>query len=115
MRKKSKSSTLPKELFYEHFKHLVSDNDAFTNDFVKTHVNDNVFMNNNNVEFLDRRISIEEINISISSLKNGKSGSVDSLIPQLFKVCHNQLDLCYVNCLISYLIIIYIQKYGRNE
>ena len=88
---------------------------CFTNDFVETQINDNEFMNNNNVDFLDRRISIEEINISISSLKNGKSGSVDSLIPQLFKVCHNQLDLCYVNCLISYLIIIYIQKFGRNE
>ena len=78
---------------------------CFTNDFVETQINDNEFMNNNNVDFLDRRISIEEINISISSLKNGKSGSVDSLIPQLFKVCHNQLDLCYVNCLISYFII----------
>jgi len=41
--------------------------------------------------FLDRQISIEEVNIAISSLKNGKSGSVDSLIPDLFKVCHNQL------------------------
>ena len=37
------------------------------------------------------QISIEEVNIAISSLKNGKSGSVDSLIPELFKVCHNQL------------------------
>ena len=41
--------------------------------------------------FLDRQISIEEVNIAISSLKNGKSASVDSLIPELFKVCHNQL------------------------
>ena len=89
--KKSKSSTLSKEVSYEHFKHLFSDNDAFTNGFVETQVNDNVFMNNNNVEFLDRQICIEEVNIAISSLKNGKSGSVDSLIPELFKVCHNQL------------------------
>ena len=70
---------------------MFSDNDAFTNDFVDTQVNDNVFMNNNNVEFLDRQISVEEVNIAISSLKKGKRGSVDSLIPELFKVCHNQL------------------------
>jgi len=89
IRKKSKSSTLSKEVFYEQFKHLFSDNDAFTNDFVETQVNDNEFMNNNNAEFLDRQISIEEVNIAISSLKNGKSGSVDSLILELFKVCHN--------------------------
>ena len=68
---------------------MFSDNDAFTNDFVETQVNDNEFMNNNNAEFLDRQISIEEVNIAISSLKNGKSGSVDSLILELFKVCHN--------------------------
>ena len=43
-------------------------------------------MNNNNVEFLEPQISIEEVNIAISSLKNGKSGSVDS-----FKMCHDQL------------------------
>ena len=43
------------------------------------------------METLDRRICIEEVNIAISSLKNGKRGSVDSLIPQLFKVCNNQL------------------------
>ena len=91
IRKKSKSSTLSKEVFYEQFKHLFSDNDAFTNGFVETQVNDNVFMNNNNVEFLDRRISIEEVNIAIFSLKNGKSALVDSFIPQLFKVCNNQL------------------------
>jgi len=71
--------------------HLFSDNDAFTNDIFETQVNDNVFMNNNNVDCLDRQISIEEVNIAISSLKNGKSASVDSLIPELFKVCHNQL------------------------
>ena len=70
---------------------MFSDNGAFTNDFVETQVNDNVFMNNNNVEFLDRQICIEEVTIAISSLKNGKSGSVDSLIPELFLVCHNQL------------------------
>ena len=39
----SKSSTLSKEVFYEQFKHLFSDNDAFTNDFVETQVNDNEF------------------------------------------------------------------------
>ena len=89
IRNESKSNTLSKEVFYEHFKHLFSDNNAFTNDFVETQVNDNEFMNNNNVEFLDRQISIEEVKIAISSLKNGKSGSVDSLIPELFKVCHN--------------------------
>ena len=70
---------------------MFSDNDAFTNDFVETHVNGNEFINNNNVEFLDRRISIEEVKVAISSLKNGKSASVDSLIPQLFSVCNNQL------------------------
>ena len=91
MREKIKIKHFIKGIILRTFKHLISDNDAFTNDFVKTQVNDNVFMNNNNVEFLDRRISIEEVNIVISSLKNGKSGSVDSLIPELFKVCHNQL------------------------
>ena len=70
---------------------MFSDNNAFTNGFVEIKVNDNEFMNNNNVEFLDRQISIEEVKIAISSLKNGKSGSVDSLIRQLSKVCHNQL------------------------
>ena len=67
---------------------MFSDNNAFTNGFVEIKVNDNEFMN---VEFLDRQISIEEVKIAISSLKNGKSGSVDSLIRQLSKVCHNQL------------------------
>ena len=47
-------------------------------------------MNNNNVDCLDRQISIEEVNIAISSIKNGKSALVDSLIPELLKVCHNQ-------------------------
>ena len=70
---------------------MFSDNNAFTNGFVEIKVNDNEFMNNNNVEFLDRQISIEEVKIAISSLKNGKSGLVDSLIRQLSKVCHNQL------------------------
>ena len=88
---KKQNQALSKQVFYEHFKHLFSDNDAFTNDFVETQVNDNVFMNNYNVKFLDRQISIEEVNIAISSLKNGKSGSVDSLIPEQFNVCHNQL------------------------
>ena len=50
---------------------MFSDNDAFTNDFVETHVNGNEFINNNNVEFLDRRISIEEVKVAISSHKNG--------------------------------------------
>ena len=103
-------------MFYEHFKHLFTDNDAFTNDFVETQVNDNVFMNNNNVEFLDRQISIEEVNIAISSLKNGKSGSVDSLIPELFKVCHNQLApmLCkWFNYIFDYNI--YPERYNWSR
>jgi len=36
-----KSSTLSKQVFYDHVKHGFSDNDAFTNDFVETQVNDN--------------------------------------------------------------------------
>ena len=45
----NQNQALSNEAFYEHFKHLFSDNGAFTNDFVETQVNNNVFMNNNNV------------------------------------------------------------------
>ena len=40
---------------------------------------------------LSKEVFYERLRTAISSLKNGKSGSVDSLIPELFKVCHNQL------------------------
>ena len=73
MREKIKIKHFIKGIILRTFKHLISDNDAFTNDFVETQVHDNVFMYNNNVDFLDLQISIEEVTIAISSLKNGKS------------------------------------------
>ena len=78
--KKSKSSTVSKEVFYEHFKHLFSDNGAFTNNFVETQVNDNVFMNNNNVELLDRPISIEEVKVILCA-----SEHICSIVRYCFK------------------------------
>ena len=56
--------------------------------------------------FLDRQISIEEVNIAISSLKNGKSGSV----------CHNQLApmLCkWFNYIFDYNI--YPERYNCSR
>jgi len=60
--------------FYDHFKNLLSKGDIFYNDNMsQLHVND----------YLDRDFDTHEILKATSSLKNGKSGGADLLIPEI--------------------------------
>jgi len=90
-RKNNKAGKVSKEDFYNHFKGLFSDSDLFQNDDVESNVNNDEYLNSNHDDFLDREFTVDEVLKAISTLKNGKSGSVDSLIPEMFKVCKNEL------------------------
>ena len=94
------------EEFLNHFRNVFSDSDEFSNDDVERLelINDTT---NVDVDLLDSDISLNEVTRAISSLKRGKSGGCDNLLPEMFIECSNHLSplLCrlfnhmYSNCI----------------
>ena len=80
--KRSKSSNISHDQFFEHFENLYSNSDGFINDDVEediSNIDDNI-----NVEELDCDFTIEEVKRAISALKRGKSCGIDNLILEAF-------------------------------
>ena len=89
-RKRNDKNNIPLNDFYEHFKNLFSNDDIFENIQVESQLNDQSF--DVNVEELDQSICTEEVVKAIESLKRGKSGGSDLLIPEIFIECKEMLS-----------------------
>ena len=81
---RSEKNDISPEEFFEHFKDLFCDRDTFTNDEVEQEL-PYLLQENAYIDSLDKDFSIDEVNKAIASLKRGKSGGIDNLIPEIFK------------------------------
>ena len=91
LRKKCTSNPLTKDDFFNHFKSLFSESDVFVNEHVENLVQNEEFMCQNVDDHLDIDFTEDDVLKAISSLKSGKSGSVDLLIPEIFISCKTLL------------------------
>lgn len=89
--KKPKGSDISEQDFFLHFKNLFSSDNIFSNNDVEDEMlNDEI--NQSAVEQLDIDFSINEVKNAMSSLKRGKSGGIDLLIPEIFLECSDVLS-----------------------
>ena len=80
--KRSKSSTISHDQFFEHFENLYPNTDGFSNDDVEediSNIDDTI-----NVEEPDCDFTTEEVKRAISAIKRRKICGIDHLIPEAF-------------------------------
>ena len=71
---KNNTNELSVDDFYKHFKSLFSENVLYTNDDAENHLNDEELLDRNRVNELDQNVTVNEMNIAISSLKTATVG-----------------------------------------
>ena len=85
---KNKRSRLKNNLcaddFFNHFKHVFTNDDNFANINVENNINTNLQIE---VDQLDADFTCDEILKAITSLKRGKSCGIDGLLPEMFIEC----------------------------
>ncbi len=87
----NKESDITLDVFYDHFKQLLSDGGNNTNDHINYKIN-----GDDNSLILDGLITAEEVKLCISKLKNNKSPGYDNIINEYIKSTQNLLCPLYV-------------------
>lgn len=84
------SSKLNEHDFFQHFKNLYGDDNVFCVDDIDEQVNTDTD-HDSVIDELDNDFSVDEVERALSSLKRGKSGGIDLLIPEIFIECKHTL------------------------
>ena len=108
--KQTKSQPIGIDAFAEHFKHI-SKIANITNQTFDPDPN----VAQNDIEELDRNISLDEIEKAINSLKRGKSPGYDGILGDFFIDAKYFIAPYLLKHIMKYLIAVFILNHGRTD